>query len=116
MGHLASEMDDLKRLAEEKEELIARLRQPTTHRYVIDEILPWKEVVDPGHYVPDHIPEPDVAAELKSFTVADGFEINLFAADPMINKPVNMNWDTRGRLWVSGSTTYPHNKPGRTRQ
>jgi putative heme-binding domain-containing protein len=112
MGHLASEMDDLKRLAEEKEELIARLRQPATHRYVIDEILPWKEVVDPGHYVPDHIPEPDVAAELKAFTVADGFEINLFAADPMINKPVNMNWDTRGRLWVTGSTTYPHNKPG----
>jgi len=54
-----------------------------------------------------------VAAELKAFTVADGFEINLFAADPMINKPVNMNWDTRGRLWVSGSTTYPHNKPER---
>ncbi len=113
MGHLGGEMDDLKRLAEETEELIARLRQPTTYRYVIDVIRPWKQVVDPGHYVPDHIPEPDVAAELKAFKVADGFEINLFAADPMINKPVNMNWDTRGRLWVSGSTTYPHNKPGR---
>jgi len=113
MGHLASEMDDLKRLAEEKEELIVRLRQPTTYRYVIDVIRPWKKVVDPGHYVPRRIPEPDVVAELKAFKVADGFEINLFAADPMINKPVNMNWDTRGRLWVSGSTTYPHNKPGR---
>ena len=113
MGHLGGEMDDLKRLAEETEELIARLRQPTTYRYVIDVIRPWKQVVDPGHYVPDHIPEPDVAAELKAFKVADGFEINLFAADPMINKSVNMNWDTRGRLWVSGSTTYPHNKPGR---
>jgi putative heme-binding domain-containing protein len=114
MGHLARELDDLKRLAEEKEELIARLRQPRTYRCVIDKILPWKQVVDPGHYVPDNIPKPDVAAELKAFTVADGFEINLFAADPMINKPVNMNWDTRGRLWVSGSTTYPHAKPGRT--
>ncbi len=113
MGHLGGEMDDLKRLAEETEELIARLQQPTTYRYVIDVIRPWKQVVDPGHYVPDHIPEPDVAAELKAFKVADGFEINLFAADPMINKPVNMNWDSRGRLWVSGSTTYPHNKPGR---
>jgi len=113
MGHLASELDDLKRLAEEKEELIARLRQPTTYRYVIDAILPWKQVVDPGHYVPRHIPEPDVVAEQKAFKVADGFEINLFASDPMINKPINMNWDTRGRLWVTGSTTYPHNKPGR---
>ena len=113
MGHLAGELDDLKRLAEEKEELIARLRQPTTYRYVIDEILPWKQVIDPGHYVPDHIPKPDVVAEQKAFKVADGFEIKLFASDPMINKPVNMNWDSRGRLWVSGSTTYPHNKPGR---
>jgi putative heme-binding domain-containing protein len=112
MGHLAGELDDLKRLAEEKEELIARLRQPTTYRYVIDVILPWKQVVDPGHYVPDDIPEPDVAAEVKAFTVADGFEINLFASDPMINKPINMNWDTRGRLWVSGSTTFPHARPG----
>jgi hypothetical protein len=112
MGHLAGELDDLKRLAEEKEELIARLRQPTTYRYVIDVILPWKQVVDPGHYVPDDIPELDVAAEVKAFTVADGFEINLFASDPMINKPINMNWDTRGRLWVSGSTTFPHARPG----
>ena len=108
MGHLASELDDLQRLAEEKEELIARLRQPTNYRYVIDEILPWKQVIDPGHYVPDDIPAPDVVAEQKAFKVADGFEINLFASAPMINKPANMNWDTRGPLWVSGITTSPH--------
>lgn len=43
--------------------------------------------------------------ELKGFTVPDGFAIQLFASEPMINKPINLAWDTKGRLWVS-STAY----------
>ena len=42
----------------------------------------------------------------------EGFDINLFAADPMIANPINISWDTRGRAWVSTSSTYPHIKPG----
>ncbi|MEM7384607.1 MAG: PVC-type heme-binding CxxCH protein [Verrucomicrobiota bacterium] len=38
--------------------------------------------------------------------------MNLFAADPMIAKPVGMNWDSEGRLWVVSSRLYPHIKPG----
>jgi putative membrane-bound dehydrogenase-like protein len=30
----------------------------------------------------------------------------------MIQKPVQMNWDAQGRLWVVTSSTYPHIKPG----
>jgi len=30
----------------------------------------------------------------------------------MILKPVQMNWDAQGRLWVVSSTTYPQIKPG----
>ena len=58
--------------------------------------------------LPDAHPE----AELKSFVVPEGFEVNLFAAEPMIQKPVQMNWDAQGRLWVVTSSTYPHIKPG----
>ncbi len=58
------------------------------------------------------VPAPDVTEELKSFSVADGFEVNLFAADPMIAKPIEMCWDERGRLWVVGSAVYPHIAPG----
>ena len=58
------------------------------------------------------IPSVDPEVEKAGFVVPEGFEINLFAADPMIQKPVQMNFDAQGRLWVVTSTTYPHIKPG----
>ncbi len=58
------------------------------------------------------LPDAHPDAELKAFVVPEGFEVNLFAAEPMIQKPVQMNWDAQGRLWVVTSTTYPHIKPG----
>ena len=58
------------------------------------------------------IPNPDPELERRSFKIADGFEISLFAADPMIEKPIEMNWDSRGRLWCATSETYPQLKPG----
>jgi len=58
------------------------------------------------------VPDPNPASEQASFSVADGFEVNLFAAEPRIAKPIQMNWDNQGRLWVATSETYPHIKPG----
>lgn len=57
-------------------------------------------------------PNPDVQKELESFKIADGFEISLFAAEPFVIKPIQMNWDAQGRLWVVSSTAYPHVKTG----
>jgi putative heme-binding domain-containing protein len=54
----------------------------------------------------------DPRDELESFHVADGFEVTLFAAEPMVVKPIQMNWDADGRLWVVSSTVYPHLKTG----
>jgi putative heme-binding domain-containing protein len=59
-----------------------------------------------------NIPDPDPELERKSFIVADGFEVNLFASDPRIAKPIQMNFDPQGRLWVASSKVYPHIKPG----
>ena len=53
--------------------------------------------------------------ELKAFQVDPRFEVNLFAGEeefPDIVNPIQMRWDSRGRLWVSCSTTYPHVYPG----
>ena len=33
------------------------------------------------------VPDPDPELERKSFIVAPGFEVNLFAADPLLAKP-----------------------------
>lgn len=58
------------------------------------------------------VPDPDPSKQQASFQVAEGFEVNLFAAEPQIAKPIQMNWDNQGRLWVATSETYPHIKPG----
>ena len=56
--------------------------------------------------------QPDPELERATFKVADGFEVTLFAADPLVAKPIGMNFDSRGRLWIATSTVYPQVKPG----
>lgn len=58
------------------------------------------------------IPVPDAELERKTFRLPEGFEVNLFAADPTIAKPIQMNFDESGRLWIVSSEVYPHIKPG----
>ncbi|MCC9607332.1 HEAT repeat domain-containing protein [Blastopirellula sp. JC732] len=58
------------------------------------------------------IPDPDPAKELETFLIADGFEVNLYASDPAIAKPIQMNFDAEGRLWVASSSVYPQIEPG----
>jgi putative heme-binding domain-containing protein len=55
---------------------------------------------------------PDPELERKTFKLAEGFEVNLFAADPLVAKPIQMNFDSRGRLWVATSAVYPQVLPG----
>lgn len=45
----------------------------------------------------------------------DGFKIELFASEadfPDLQKPMQMSFDNKGRLWVSVMPSYPHWKPG----
>src|SRR5215469_11676762 len=58
------------------------------------------------------VPDPDPELERKALVVADGYEVNLFAADPLLAKPIQMNFDAAGRLWVACSEAYPQIKPG----
>ncbi|MEQ1851408.1 MAG: hypothetical protein ABMA01_07430, partial [Chthoniobacteraceae bacterium] len=45
------------------------------------------------------------------FTLDSGLKMTLFAENPLLEKPVGMNWDTSGRLWVATSNTYPQVNP-----
>ena len=58
------------------------------------------------------VPDPDPAIELKSFQVAEGYEVSLFAGDPLLAKPIQINFDAKGRLWVASSEVYPQIEPG----
>ncbi|MFY9252210.1 MAG: PVC-type heme-binding CxxCH protein [Fuerstiella sp.] len=58
------------------------------------------------------IPIPDPELERQTFVVPEGFEVSLFAADPRIAKPIQMNFDADGRLWIVSSEVYPQIKPG----
>lgn len=60
------------------------------------------------------LPDPDPEIERRSFKVAEGFEVNLYCADPRIAKPIQMNFDPQGRLWIVSSEVYPQIKPGQT--
>ncbi|MCU1326115.1 MAG: rane-bound dehydrogenase protein, partial [Bryobacterales bacterium] len=56
---------------------------------------------------------------MKTMQVPPGFEVQLFASEPDIIKPISMNWDERGRLWILESVDYPNElhpgTPGRDR-
>ena len=45
---------------------------------------------------------------IKRFITPVGFAVELFAADPEIGKPLSMNWDERGRLWLCETLDYPN--------
>ena len=58
------------------------------------------------------IPDPDPVKQAEAFNLPEGMQIELFASDPMISKPVQMNFDSQGRLWLVSSGMYPHIVPG----
>jgi putative heme-binding domain-containing protein len=60
-------------------------------------------------------PSPHVAAteplrpeeQIKKIKLPAGFELQLVAADPDIRKPININFDAAGRLWITETIEYP---------
>ncbi|MCG2590215.1 PVC-type heme-binding CxxCH protein [Rhodohalobacter sulfatireducens] len=52
---------------------------------------------------------------LATFEMAPGYEIELFASEEDFSdlaNPVQLSFDTEGRLWVATMPSYPHYKPG----
>ena len=57
----------------------------------------------------------DGNAAIAKMTVKEGFKVELFASEkefPDLQKPVQMSFDNKGRLWVAVTPAYPHYKPG----
>jgi putative membrane-bound dehydrogenase-like protein len=53
----------------------------------------------------------DPAESVKHYVTPVGFEMKLFVAEDQLGgKPICMNWDERGRLWVAVTVDYPNDK------
>ena len=49
---------------------------------------------------------------IESLKVHPDFNADLVASEPLISKPLNLDWDEKGRLWVIESVEYPEGKRG----
>jgi putative membrane-bound dehydrogenase-like protein len=54
-------------------------------------------------------PTPEEARAKMS--VPEGYEVRCFAHEPMVQNPVAMSWDHRGRLWIVEAYEYPEGTP-----
>lgn len=60
-----------------------------------------------GVYRPTQTPALPPSEAQKEFSVPEGFEMRLFAAEPDVVNPIGMTWDDRGRLWIAELYEYP---------
>lgn len=106
-GQNAVEIPQFEPLITEWEARIARLRDlshpDTALASDVDRLVTIPDSLAPTVSTPQPIP---------TFDVADGFEVNLWAENPQLHKPIGMNWDPQGRLWIASSEVYPQIKPG----
>lgn len=72
----------------------------------IDEFCKPAELGDALRYVEGGCPSPEELP--KALEVHPEFNLSLVASEPLINKPMNIDWDEKGRLWVVETPEYPN--------
>jgi putative heme-binding domain-containing protein len=96
-GRNAKEMEQFDALLQQADAIIAGLvagGQPQT--------LPIKPAIPPS----------ETAAPDPGFIIGEGLTATLFAANPMISKPLHLSFDGHGRMWVTSTPIYPQIEPG----
>jgi uncharacterized protein len=74
----------------------------------VDELLRKDELGDTLRYPEGGPTHPAKAAA--TLEVHPEFNVSLVAAEPLISKAMNIDWDERGRLWVSETPEYPNGR------
>lgn len=72
----------------------------------VDELCKPEELGDALRYVEGGCPSPQAIPQ--ALEVHPEFNLSLVAAEPLINKPMNIDWDKQGRLWVVETPEYPN--------
>lgn len=75
-------------------------------RQNIDELCKPAELGDALRYAEGGCPSPKELPE--ALEVHPEFNLSLVASEPLINKPMNIDWDDKGRLWVVETPEYPN--------
>src|SRR5262245_26547238 len=57
----------------------------------------WPPLFRPASGVPQVLSPEE---EMKTFVLPPGYRVELVASEPMVEDPVVIDWDSRGRLWV----------------
>ena len=100
-GRNAGEIIAFDKLVADEDARIAEMRK-------LSKVVPEPETRT-NSAVAAHTPQPP-----PEFTVADGYEVTLWAENPLLFKPTQMNFDAKGRLWVTSAETYPQVEVGQT--
>jgi putative membrane-bound dehydrogenase-like protein len=79
--------------------------KPPTLTYTSTSLIPNYERRDPPLQLQNPLAP---AASEKLIQVPPGIEMQLFASEPDIVKPISMAWDERGRLWIAETVDYPN--------
>ncbi len=129
---------DLRRALQRKNELFFHRWRPANHTYIFgfrkreqgrnaveieqfDSLLEGADqriaALREGRGAPEEKVLPADAVDSKPvdppvFQLDEGLEIGLWAENPLLSKPVAMNWDAKGRLWVASTPIYPQIQPG----
>lgn len=64
-----------------------------------------------GERAPANTPCPSPEEARMKMSVPEGYEVICFAHEPMVQNPVAMTWDARGRLWIVELYEYPEGTP-----
>ncbi len=114
-GQNAREIPMFDPLISELEEKIFKLTELKTRSYELAPANPGdaqklvRKQSEPSGVAdidPTPLPQP-------KFEVAPGLEVTLWAENPNLAKPIHMNFDPQGRLWIASSSVYPQIEPGK---
>jgi glucose/arabinose dehydrogenase len=109
-----AEFAKLRKMIQNRERRIWNIAQGKSVPATIDDSGTGELVkVDSNVKAPVHITTP--AEEQKSFSLPDGYAIELFASEadfPELEDPVAMTFDAKGRMWVTAMPSYPMYLPG----
>ena len=108
-GRNAKDIAEILKHHTERENELFVLKKPGKITYTIE---PEQKEEDPttNSKRKKFVLSPD--KEIETFKLPEDLEVSLFAAEPMVINPTNMNWDREGRLWVCCTPNYPQIVPG----